>query len=308
MLENERFVALSQGLDAPGLRRLWLVERLVVAGQGDPDQTVALVERIERFIVSGVAPHHSSTARPLHINGGTGDSPFVVQQVHPQHPLPGRTGAPAQQRGLLDAATRERFVREAATCEDNKHLARTFGLSVRQAHAIRVGLSRRIAEFRAANGIAKPQGPAEILRRSVVPQIDRAKELSLQEEFLRRRAPARSTMDDVIRFLRQCGDSIVSKDDHYLVNLRDLLSGTELVARANHKRRQRSQPLFDIAKPAQDIAQADGANAAYSAEELSDLRPISPATAVDEEEEEEDFIPAIRSHDPEQAERAELSN
>jgi hypothetical protein len=163
-------------------------------------------------------------------------------------------------RRLLDPATKESFALEAARNNDNRHLAKTFNLTVRQAHAIRVSLSRRIEEIRSHGVVGNGHAPqaagapkrAAERRAAQAPtaadlQAQRAVELALQEEFLKARPPATPTVDDVVRYLRQIGDVVVRADEGaYRVNDRLKLSEPELVERANRKRLDRHQPAFDI--------------------------------------------------------------
>src|SRR5262249_21999443 len=128
----------------------------------------------------------------------------------------------------------------------------------RQAHAIRVGLSRRIAEFRrelaegeparaAQAGASKHPVKVGAPKRSTPPvAIGRETELSLQEEFLKRKLAPPATFEAVISFIRQTGDAVVRADGGYRVNESTLLTPSQLVDRANRKRRERNLPSFAL--------------------------------------------------------------
>jgi hypothetical protein len=116
-------------LDPAGQRRLWLILKVIEAGHPVTDAFEA-AQKVEKFLTSN------------------GAAPPVLAD-----PEPGATPAwppyrSSSRRPLLDAATKERFAVEAARNDDNRHLAKTFNLTVRQAHAVRLSQSRRIEEIR----------------------------------------------------------------------------------------------------------------------------------------------------------------
>src|SRR5262249_15654041 len=96
-------------------------------------------------------------------------------------------------------------------------------------------------------GASKHPVKVDAPKRSTPPvAIGRETELSLQEEFLKRKLAPPATFEDVMRFIRQSGDAVVRADGGYRVNQSTLLSPTELVDRANRKRRERTLPPFAL--------------------------------------------------------------
>jgi hypothetical protein len=252
-------VAWGADLDPAGQRRLWLFLKMVDAGQTVIEAFEA-AQKVERFLTS-----HPASLRAV----PSSDGARVAQPV-----LAARTAvfpyrSPSSRQGLLDSETKERFALEAALNNDNRHLAKTFNLTVRQAHAVRISLSRRVHEIRTREGLGEPlppqmppaariglgkAGPRGAGQRVRTPaptpadlQARRALELALQEEFLKNRPPAAPTIDDVVRYLRQIGDIVVRAEAGYCVNGRMMLSESELVGRANRKRLERRQPAFQVA-------------------------------------------------------------
>ncbi|HUA77142.1 MAG TPA: hypothetical protein VMA86_05690 [Acetobacteraceae bacterium] len=82
--------------------------------------------------------------------------------------------------------------------------------------------------------------------------LDRATELRMEEEFLAGKRAPDLTIDDVVRFLRQQGDVVVSEAGGYRVNYGDRISADQLVERANDKRRRRGQQAFVFARNGAD--------------------------------------------------------
>ena len=93
--------------------------------------------------------------------------------------------------------------------------------------------------------------------KEIKPADIRAEELTLQEEFLQRRPAPKQTIDDVIRYVRQRGDTVVCQNGRYLVNGRSLLSASELVSRANRYREGRGDPPFKL-EPSVDCGPEHG--------------------------------------------------
>jgi hypothetical protein len=91
-------------------------------------------------------------------------------------------------------------------------------------------------------------------------EMDRATELRLQEEFLASRPPPTTTMDDVVRYLRQRGDIVVRDGDGYRVNYALRLTPAEMLLRANAKRGERGLPPFTVAVPSPGQASSPAAS------------------------------------------------
>jgi hypothetical protein len=137
---------------------------------------------------------------------------------------------------LLDGPARQAFIAALRHGADNDELARTFGITRRQANGLRMGIVKR------QPGLAVPKRAPDRPK-----GLDRETELRMQEEFLGRRPRAEDTIDDVVRFLRQRGDVIVRAGEDFTVNRGSTLTPSQLVARANQKRLELHRPLFELA-------------------------------------------------------------
>jgi hypothetical protein len=224
--------SLTEGLDASARRRFWLVAQFISrCGVSDIESAISASAKVEAFIANG---DRSSGAPigPRNAAASVSPDPIKIQTAlaidHAPSPIPAvsvdsknviEIGGKYRnvRRQLLDKDTRTRFIQEAAINPDNRHLAQIFGLSVRQAHAVRVGLSKFIAAAR------------------------RETELKMQHEFLRNKSAAGATIDDVVRYLRQINDVVVPNGQDYIVNYKLTLTAEQLLERANAKRRERSQ-------------------------------------------------------------------
>jgi hypothetical protein len=234
-------------LDDAGRRRFWIMKLLLerIANE-HPGEALELAFRIERFIHTGQshgerASQSSATAAavvrpdpPAAPSGSTTAAQQSAAVRAPNSPPPSsRPRIP-----LLASEAREQFAALAATGVDNRVLAGRFHVSVRQAHAIRLSLARQRPEVRPAWSASKP--------RAVGSALSREEELELEAEFLRQRKPPPCTIDDVIRFLRQRGDSVVTHEGGYLVNERLILATNQLIERANRYRERIGAPAFEI--------------------------------------------------------------
>jgi hypothetical protein len=147
---------------------------------------------------------------------------------------------------------------------------------VRQAHAARVAFRRLIAQMNRVQDAAergsdeghakKPDPtPHRVVAHSGkrgerVHRIatDRETELRMQAEFLAQKPSTPATMEDVVRYLRQIGDVVVSDGDEYVVNYSLRLSRVALIARAEEKRRQRGlRPLVVASVAPPHLASAE---------------------------------------------------
>jgi hypothetical protein len=164
---------------------------------------------------------------------------------------------------LLDEQTRQRFREAIAAGTDNAELARQFGMTPRQANGLRMGLQKQYPHLRAIK-ITKPKRP----------ELDRSTELQMQEAFLSAKPPAMTTLDDVVRFLRQRGDVVVSSADEFIIDGHRRMTPAELVARANAKRLElRLPPFADIWNVRQAAAQS-ATRLTNAAPTLSSSRPL----------------------------------
>jgi hypothetical protein len=252
--------SLTGDLDVAARRRFWLAQWILErCSIGEIEPALAIAAKIEAFIASGDSCNNSgsscrgATATPAAAQGiasGSGSSQAIQStksSADPNVSPPSWNGVGiggrchAANRPLLDQETRDRFIREAARKPDNRHLAQTFGLSVRQAHAIRVGLSKLIAQAQRdlSTGVSN-------FKRAGAP-IDADTERKMQEDFLRTRPSVPPTIDDVVRYLRQMGDVVVPHGETYIVNYRLTLTSEQLLERANNKRRERALDPFVLA-------------------------------------------------------------
>lgn len=257
--------SLAEGLDATARRRLWLVWRITQhCHASELNAALEGLMKLDEFIVSGRRPDSAGVAHSGNENAeaasadGANGYPgqLVSAAAAAAHPpksqsagTEGKNGRP--QRSLLDCEARSRFIAEAVRNPDNRHLAQVFGLTVRQAHAIRVALSKLIVQARREQGVSVPQLTPRAVRRSAphAPSLDRDEELKLQEEFLRARPPPPTSVEDIVRYLRQKGDVVFSDGDRFVLNYRLKLTPAQLVDRANAKRRESSQQPFVVEQP-----------------------------------------------------------
>jgi hypothetical protein len=215
-------------LDAAQRRRLWIVELVLEGGTyRNSADAFDLALRLERFISSGL----DSCERGSRENGPyaarSGDRSGLLSPAAPATSTQASV-APASQQPSRNDAGPVRPVRPAP--------------SLGAGQAGKLNLTRR------------PQRcPGRAA--SSEPHLSRDEELALQQQFLRQRAPAPCTVDDVIRYLRQRGDSVVTHDGGYLVNERLVLTKDQLVARANRQRKHMGAPLFSLGNA--DIASLD---------------------------------------------------
>jgi hypothetical protein len=284
--------SLTGDLDAAARRRFWLAEWILErCSIGEIEPALAIAAKIEAFIAGADSCNNSgrscrgaaATPAPAQdIVAGSGSSHAIQSakiSADSSVPPASRNGVangerchPAN-RPLLDQETRERFIREAARKPDNRHLAQTFGLSVRQAHAVRVGLSKLIAQAQRepSRGVSNSKGSGA--------PIDAETERKMQEDFLRTRPPAPPTIDDVVRYLRQVGDVVVPHGEAYTVNYRLTLTSEQLLDRANNKRRERALDPFVLAV-GMPASQAPNKPPIASSSHRSDPSTIFQAGAV----------------------------
>src|SRR4051812_22924753 len=136
-------------LDPAGRRRFWLLLKIVGDGHSI-DEALDAAQKVERFLRAD-----GLTAQAAPRNAAAWD---VAALPGVPSPIPSQALGGSRRR-LLDPATKESFALEAARNNDNRHLAKTFNLTVRQAHAIRVSLSRRIGEIRGHGVIGNGHAP-----------------------------------------------------------------------------------------------------------------------------------------------------
>jgi hypothetical protein len=216
--------SLFEGASPGEQRRLYFL--LLVAEQLEVREALALAERIEAFItvnaasLVGVAtPLAGADTATSRSNGecavengnghqhatSSGNAAISLDEVTQPSPAP-------QQRRLNRSSQME-FFKAIARGATNAELAEQFGLTKRQAHALRIGMVRR----------SRAIDPASRTEHQTPPSTPEA---------------------EIIRFLRQIGDVVVKEDDVFVVNSILRLNFQDLVARANTKRLQRGKPAF----------------------------------------------------------------
>jgi hypothetical protein len=129
---------------------------------------------------------------------------------------------------LSRGVPREEFLNAISGGATNHQLAERFGLTLRQANGLRIGLARRkalgsAAAVRVESGRGQPGGREGLAGQDVAPP---------------------DIIEAAVRFLRQTGDIVVRSGEKYVVNARQILTVTELMQRANRKRMERGRPAF----------------------------------------------------------------
>lgn len=127
-------------------------------------------------------------------------------------------------RPKLDRSSQIEFFKAIARGATNGELAARFGLTKRQAHALRIAIMRRTRS--ASSAAAPPESRQCATEGSSLKQMEA----------------------DVVRFLRQIGDVVVKKGDEFVVNSILKLNFPELIARANAKRQQRGKSNFELSQ------------------------------------------------------------
>lgn len=247
-----RSEALFEGLNADERRRLFFL--LSITDQLELREALAWAKQIEAFITGNTI---SPTDLP---NAGLSFSPAIAnnkklgpevldskvavgnavdqaartsetaqegEMVSNESSHTNSTASPAvvvTSRPALDKSSQIEFFKAMAKGATNAELAEHFGLTKRQAHALRIGMKRRTRSHNSTPTGAKP--PLAATENALLGQIEA----------------------DVVRFLRQIGDVVVKEGDLFAINSMLRLNFQELVTRANSKRLQRGKPTFDLPK------------------------------------------------------------
>ena len=143
--------SLGGDLDAPARRRLWFLGQVIQGcGLADVESALAGAKLLEDFVVSGRRIALAGTVGDIHKSASDMLGAPARVALQERTDAPGESAEQPRARGLLlDDNTRERFIAEAVRNPDNRHLAVMFGLSVRQAHAVRVAFRHMIAAAQA---------------------------------------------------------------------------------------------------------------------------------------------------------------
>jgi hypothetical protein len=230
-------------LDAAQRRRLWIVEQVLEGGaHRSPADAFELALRLERFISRGLdhceRDRHEHEPDASRSSDGSGllssPAPAAAMQAPAACAPPQPAGNGARS---VHPNGHQQVANAPASGEAGRSLAAGLPHSLGAGQAGKLHLARRPQ---------RRSGRANSSHR----HLSSDEELALQQQFLRQRAPAPSTIEDVIRYLRQRGDSVVTHDGGYLVNERLVLTKDQLIARANRQRKHMGAPLFAIANEA----------------------------------------------------------
>ena len=206
-------------LGNPPARRLWLLQEAV---RSVPfDRAIELARIAEAFVAGSAGEARKSEVAPPIGNKERGQ---IVDQASSRAAVP--AGPATERNGIaLSDNDRERLLDRLANGARNAELATEFGISAKQVQGLRMGCARKIARrrSRAAGNLSAPS----------------------QEDY---QDPAATTsIDEIVRYLRQQDDVVVPQEDgSYLVNSRFRLSAAELIARANRIRNRQHKASFQI--------------------------------------------------------------
>lgn len=202
----------SKLFDSPANRRLWLLHKALECLP--LDRAIALAREVETFLTDGAPVSPKCDAAPSR-------SDFAAL---PKDQPGEKPRLAAQTRLALTAEQRERLMGRLAQGATNAELASEFGLSLRQVQGIRMNTARKNSKI--GREVGNPNSATQIDVQSALP----------------------TSVDDVIRYLRQRDDIVVPRGDgEFLVNGRFQLSTAELVTRANKMRSRQGKPEFALA-------------------------------------------------------------
>jgi len=221
VVENFELIGREQIFEALNPHQKMRLHFLLLAlRDAQAEHALIVAEQMEKFITAdrqgSASELPSAGAVGSTNNAGRSDGPDTIKRV-------------SSAKGVLsDKAFRSQFVSAISSGADNRQLAERFGLTLRQANGLRLGLARRKTSNRAG---------ADPLKMTEVTEQQRA-------EFLRQREPSPSTIEDLVRFLRQRGDVIVRRGENFLLDSRHVLTAGQLLERANRKRRELGKSEF----------------------------------------------------------------
>src|SRR6266851_3935600 len=218
-MEMNEHLALMRLVEEPARRRCWLLYRALECLP--LDRAIDLARAADEFVTSpvserlvGDAQVGSELAAPSE-KGSEQPCPSV-RNKHPD----AETRAIPKHAGLaLSADQREQLVDRLARGARNAELAAEFHISPRQVQGIRMGYARAVAK--------------------------RRREGNQEEQPVSQSHTVSASVDDVVRYLRQQDDVVVSQGNgEFLVNARFRIPLAELVSRANRMRVRQGKPEF----------------------------------------------------------------
>jgi hypothetical protein len=215
MIEHIELIYL---LENPAARRLWLLEQAL---RSVPlEAAVELARTAEAFVTVSAA--ETITDVPATVLRRDQEpcepTPKSVSKASPADREAARSGSP------LAEDQRDRLLERLAEGARNAELVAEFGISAKQVQGFRMGCAQEIAKRRTRLAHKSPE-PAD----------------------RHQHATATASIDEIVRYLRQQDDVVVSQEDgRYLVNGRFRMSVAELAARANRIRSRQQKPTFQI--------------------------------------------------------------
>jgi len=215
MIEHIELIHL---LENPAARRLWLLEQAL---RSVPlEVAVELARTAEAFLMGSEV--ETVTDDPATVLRRDQDPCEPTRQsvstAGPADREPARSSFP------LAEDQRDRLLERLAEGARNAELVAEFGISAKQVQGFRMGCNREIANRR-TRFADKSSEPADG----------------------HQHATATASIDEIVRYLRQQDDVVVSQEDGwYLVNGRFRMSIAELAARANRIRSRQQKPAFQI--------------------------------------------------------------
>lgn len=195
-------------------RRIWFLSKAL---ESEPfDRALALARAADEFVAGGLP------ADPTVSREASTDISTTIGDEDPAGELEGGLGTAKRSRAVppraqLSDGDRERLIDRLAAGAKNSELAAEFSLSSKQVQGFRMGSARQIA--------ARRERPQQ------------------QHSF------EAASADEVIRYLRQQDDVVVTQGNEFLVNGRFQLSLSELIERANKMRDRQGKPRFKGVAP-----------------------------------------------------------
>lgn len=211
------YVELIHLLDHPAARRLWLLEQAL---RSVPLEAAVELARTAEAFIMGSAGETVTDDPTAMIRRDQEPSEPTVQPVSA-----GSADREAARTGFpLTEDQRDRLLERLSEGARNAELVAEFGISAKQVQGFRMGCNREIASRRT-----------------------RLADKSLGPETQHQPANETASIDEIVRYLRQQDDVVVSQEDGwYMVNGRFRMSVAELADRANRIRSRQQKPAFQI--------------------------------------------------------------
>src|ERR1051326_6235773 len=214
MIEHVELIHL---LHDPAARRLWLLEQAL---RSVPLEAAVELARTAEAFIMGSAGETVTDDPTAVIRRDQEPSEPTVQPVSA-----GSADREAAHTGFpLTEDQRDRLLERRAEGARDAEVVAEFRISAKQVQGFRMGCNREIANRRT-----------------------RLAEKSLGPATQHQPAAETASIDEIVRYLRQQDDVVVSQEDGwYLVNGRLRMSVAELAARANRIRSRQQKPAFQI--------------------------------------------------------------